>query len=126
MESVLEETKELATITGLDVKKTEILLQAIETVFQCSISEKYKIIFYLATTGLYSSEDIADIFEHSKIYINSDFNKNLGQYLKLYFELEDNQRVGITSLRRFLFRQGYIKSSGLEKKISQQLKLRDN
>lgn len=125
MDSVLEEAKELANLTGLDVKKTEILLQAIEAVFQCSLSEKYKIIFYLATTGLYSSEDIADIFDHSKIYINSDFNKNLGQYLKLYFELED-ERLGITSLRRFLFRQGYIKSSGLEKNISQKLKSRDN
>ncbi|MDJ0729850.1 MAG: hypothetical protein QNJ33_07640 [Crocosphaera sp.] len=122
MTSELEQAKELANINGIDVKKTEILLQAIEEVFHCSISKKYKIIFYLATTGFYSSEDIANIFNHSRKNINSDFNKNLGQYLKLYFELEDNERVGITSLRRIMFNKGYMESSGFEKRISQQLK----
>lgn len=126
MLSELKQAKKSASFYGLNVKKTEMLFQAIETVFQCSISEKYKIIFYLTTTGLFSAEDIAFVINHSPQNIHSDFNKNLGQYLKLYFELEDNQRVGITSLRRIMFRQGYMKSSDLEKDISEQLKLRED
>ncbi|MGK7879522.1 MAG: hypothetical protein AB4060_05410 [Crocosphaera sp.] len=110
----LEKAKKLAKFHCLDIAKTEALLQAIETVFQVSISEKYKIIFYLATTGTYSAEDIAKTFNHSPKNINSDFNKNLGQYLKLYFELEDNERVGITSLRRWMFKQGYFQDPVLE------------
>jgi len=35
----------------------------------------------------------------------ADFNKNLGSHLKDYLELDE--RVGITSLRRILFKKGY-------------------
>jgi len=37
--------------------------------------------------------------------LNADFNKNLGSHLKDYLELDE--RVGITSLRRILFKKGY-------------------
>jgi len=40
------------------------------------------------------------------IYLNADFNKNLGSHLKDYLELDE--RVGITSLRRVLFKKGYF------------------
>ncbi len=110
----LEKAKKLANFHSLDIEKTKVLLQAIEEVFQCSISEKYKTIFYLATTGIYSAEDIAKIANHSPKNIHADFNKNLGQYLRLYFEL-DNERVGITSLRRLMFKKGYFKDPVLEK-----------
>lgn len=111
----LEKAKKLANLHCLDIEKTKVLLQAIESVFQCSISEKYKTIFYLATTGIYSAEDIAKIANHSPKNIHGDFNKNLGQYLRLYFELEDKERVGITSLRRLMFKKGYFKDPVLEK-----------
>jgi hypothetical protein len=29
-------------------------------------------------------------------------------YLKLYLELDEDERVGITSLRRILFKRGYL------------------
>ncbi|CCI17448.1 conserved hypothetical protein [Microcystis aeruginosa PCC 9807] len=88
---------------GLDIPKLEALLKKIEP-----LSEKYKIIFYLAATGLYSADDLAEMFNHSSgRNLNSDFNKNLGSYLKLYLELDDSERVGITSLRRILFKKGY-------------------
>ncbi len=88
---------------GLDIPKLEALLAEIEP-----LSEKYKIIFYLAATGLFSADDLAEMFNHSSgKNLNADFNKNLGSYLKLYLDLDDSERVGITSLRRILFKKGY-------------------
>ena len=51
---------------------------------------------------------MAQIFKHGSKNLNADFNKNLGVYLKLYLELDDDERVGITSLRRILFKKGYF------------------
>jgi hypothetical protein len=89
---------------GLDIPKLEALLAEIEP-----LSEKYKIIFYRAATGLYSADDLAEKFNHSSgKNLNTDFNKNLGSYLKLSLELDDSDRLGITSLRRILFKKGYL------------------
>jgi hypothetical protein len=94
---------------GLDIPKLEALLEEIEqNIIQRFLSEKYKIIFYLAATGLYSADDLAEMFNHSSgKNLNADFNKNLGSHLKDYLELEDDERVGITSLRRVIFKKGY-------------------
>jgi hypothetical protein len=94
---------------GLDIRKLEALLEEIEqNIIQRFLSEKYKIIFYLAATGLFSADDLAEMFNHSSgKNLNSDFNKYLGANLKLYLELDDSERVGITSLRRILFKKGY-------------------
>jgi hypothetical protein len=93
----------------LDIPKLEALLEEIEqNIIQRFLSEKYKIIFYLAATGLYSADDLAEMFNHSSgKNLNADFNKNLGSHLKDYLELEDDERVGITSLRRVIFKKGY-------------------
>jgi hypothetical protein len=88
---------------GLDILKLEALLKEIEP-----LSDKYKEIFYRAATGLYSADDLAEMFNHSPKNLNSDFNKYLGANLKLYLELDDSERVGITSLRRILFKKGYL------------------
>ena len=73
------------------------------------LSDKYREMFYLAATGLYSADDLAKMFNHSSgKNLNADFNKNLGSYLKLYLDLDDSERVGITSLRRILFKKGYF------------------
>ena len=88
---------------GLDIPKLEALLKEIEP-----LSDKYKEIFYRAATGLYSADDLAEMFNHSSgKNLNSDFNKYLGANLKLYLELDDSDRLGITSLRRILFKKGY-------------------
>jgi hypothetical protein len=88
---------------GLDIPKLEALLKEIEP-----LSDKYKEIFYRAAAGLYSADDLAEMFNHSSgKNLNSDFNKYLGANLKLYLELDDSERVGITSLRRILFKKGY-------------------
>jgi hypothetical protein len=93
---------------GLDIRKLEALLEEIEqNIIQRFLSEKYKIIFYLAATGLYSADDLAEMFNHSQKNLNADFNKNLGSHLKDYLELDDSDRLGITSLRRILFKKGY-------------------
>ena len=89
---------------GLDILKLEALLKEIEP-----LSDKYKEIFYRAATGLYSADDLAEMFNHSSgKNLNSDFNRYLGAGLKLYLELDDSERVGITSLRRILFKKGYF------------------
>jgi len=89
---------------GLDIPKLEALLAEIEP-----LSEKYEILFYLAATGLYSADDLAEMFNHSSgKNLNADFNKNLGSHLKLYLDLDDSDRLGITSLRRILFKKGYL------------------
>lgn len=90
-----------ASSCGLDIPKLEALLQEIEP-----LSDKYKEIFYRAATGLYSADDMAKMFNHSQKNLNADFNKNLGSHLKDYLELDE--RVGITSLRRILFKKGYF------------------
>jgi hypothetical protein len=81
------------------------------------------VIFYLAATGLYSAEDLAEMFNHNSKNLNSDFNRNLGFYLRLGLELDDDERVGITSLRRVLLKKGYFvdmsDDSGLRKLFSQ-------
>ncbi|MFM6064311.1 MAG: hypothetical protein ACKPAE_18370, partial [Microcystis panniformis] len=87
---------------GLDIPKLEALLAKIEP-----LSEKYKIMFYLAATGLYSADN-AEMFNHSQKNLNADFNKNLGSHLRYYLELDDTGRLGITSLRRILFKKGYF------------------
>ncbi|MCA2552424.1 MAG: hypothetical protein IM466_01365 [Microcystis sp. M04BS1] len=86
---------------GLDIPKLEALLKEIEP-----LSQKYKIMFYLTATGLYSADDLAEMFNHSQKNLNADFNKNLGSDLKDYLELDE--RVGITSIRRVLFKKGYF------------------
>ena len=105
-DAVFDDAQKQASNSGLDIPKLEVLLQAIER--NRSLSEKYKAMFYLAATGLYSAEDLAEMFGHSSKNLNADFNKNLGVYLKLCLELDDDERVGITSLRRILFRKGYF------------------
>ena len=93
-----------ASNCGLDISKLRDLLKKIEP-----LSEKYKIIFYLAAAGLYSADDLAEKFNHSSgKNLNADFNKNLGSHLKLYLDLDDSDRLGITSLRRILFKKGYF------------------
>ncbi|UXE63961.1 MAG: hypothetical protein KA717_16285 [Woronichinia naegeliana WA131] len=105
----LSDVQKQARKCGLDTSMLEALLQAIEqNLIQRSLSNKYKAMFYLAATGLYSAEELAQIFKHSSKNMNADFNKNLGVYLKLYLELDEDERVGITSLRRILFRKGYF------------------
>ena len=114
--SNLADAKKRASNCGLDISRLEALLQAIERNLiqrslsdkQRSLSDKYKVMFYLAATGLYSADDLAEMFKHRHKNLNADFNKNLGVYLKLYLELDDDERVGITSLRRILFRKGYF------------------
>ena len=108
-DAVLDDAQKQASNFGLDIFKIEALLQAIEqNLIRRSLSDKYKAMFYLAATGLYSAEDLAEMFWHSSKNLNADFNKNLGVNLKLYLELDDDERVGITSLRRILFKKGYF------------------
>jgi hypothetical protein len=120
----LFDAKKQASNSGLNVLKLDALLQEIETnLIQRPLSEKYKVIFYLAATGLYSVEDLAEMFNHNSKNLNSDFNRNLGVYLRLGLELDDDERVGITSLRRVLLKKGYFvdmsDDSGLRKLFSQ-------
>ncbi|NCS24118.1 MAG: hypothetical protein GPI96_06210 [Microcystis aeruginosa BS13-02] len=96
------EAQKQARNCGLDIPKLEALLAEIEP-----LSDKYKEIFYRAATGLYSADDLAEMFNHSQKNLNADFNKNLGANLKLHLDLDDSERVGITSLRRILFKKGY-------------------
>ncbi|MEL4894199.1 hypothetical protein [Crocosphaera sp. Alani8] len=105
----IEFAKKQAWENELDIPKCEILLEKIRENFNVKIIEKYEIIFYLSLTGLYNAEDIAEIFGHSPKNINADFNKNLGHYIRSYLELEDTDRVGITSIRRILYKAGYFK-----------------
>jgi hypothetical protein len=105
----LSDAQKQASNCGLGISKLEVLLQAIEqNLIKRSLSNKYRTMFYLAATGFYSAEDIAEMFKHSHKNLNADFNKNLGVYLKLYLELDEDERVGITSLRRILFKRGYL------------------
>ncbi|WKX64467.1 hypothetical protein [Microcystis aeruginosa] len=96
------DAKKQARNCGLDIPKLEALLKEIEP-----LSEKYKIMFYLAATGLYSADDLAEKFNRSQKHLNTDFNHNIGDRLKLHWELEPIKRVRITSLRRILFKKGY-------------------
>jgi hypothetical protein len=107
---ITRNAKKQASNCGLNVSKLEVLLQTIEQnyLIRRSLSEKYKVMFYLAATGFYGAEDLAEMFRHSSKNLNADFNKNLGVYLKEALELDDDERVGITSLRRILFKKGYF------------------
>ena len=98
------DAKKQARNCGLDIPKLEALLAEIEP-----LSEKYTIIFYLAATGLFSADDLAEKFNHSSgKNLNGDFNKNLGDNLKPFLDLHESDRLGITSLRRILFNKGYL------------------
>lgn len=103
----LSDAERQARNCGLDIPKLEALLAKIEP-----LSEKYKIMALLAATGLYSADDLAEKFNHSSgKNLNTDFNHNIGDRLKLHWELERIKppvRVGITSLRRVLFKKGYF------------------
>ena len=99
----LSDAERQASNCGLYISKLEALLAEIEP-----LSEKYKIIFYLAATGLFCADDLAEMFNHSQKNLNTDFNKNLGAELKLSLDLDDSDRLGITSLRRILFKKGYL------------------
>ncbi|GBE73686.1 MAG: hypothetical protein DWQ53_02010 [Microcystis flos-aquae DF17] len=96
------DAKKQARNCGLDIPKLEALLAEIGP-----LSARYTIIFYLAATGLFSADDLAEMFNlSSSKNLNTDFNKNLGSHLKDYLELDE--RVGITSLRRVLFKKDYF------------------
>ena len=99
----LYDAQKQARNCGLDIPKLEALLAEIGL-----LSARYTIIFYLAATGLFSADDLAEMFNLSSgKNLNADFNKNLGSHLKLYLDLDDSDRLGITSLRRILFKKGY-------------------
>ncbi|MFM6787744.1 MAG: hypothetical protein ACKPJP_13630, partial [Microcystis panniformis] len=49
--------KKQAKKSGFDIPTLEALLEKIEP-----LSEKYKTIFYLAATGLFSADDLAEMF----------------------------------------------------------------
>jgi hypothetical protein len=117
---VQNQAQKQASNCGLDILRLEAVLKAIEEDYfiRRSLSKKYKAMFYLAATGLYSAEDLAEIFQHSSKNLNADFNKNLGVYLKLYFKLDDDERVGITSLRRILFKKGYLPEIDDDKSVN--------
>lgn len=104
-----ESAKEQAELHGVDVNECETLFNNVSSTYGITISDKYKLIFFLASSGCFSAPEIAKEFDQSPKNMNTDFNKNLGQHLKLYFDLEENERVGITSLRRLLFKKGYLK-----------------
>ncbi len=98
------DAQNLARDCGLDIAKLQALLAEIEF-----LSAKYKIIFYLAATGLFCADDLAEMFNHSSgKNLNVDFNKNLGDNLKPSLDLDESGRLGITSLRRILFKKGYF------------------
>ncbi|NET25030.1 MAG: pentapeptide repeat-containing protein [Okeania sp. SIO1I7] len=100
----IDEVKKLASHQNINVPEVDNLLDEVEEILKISISEKYKIMFYLAMVNLYEVEEIAKITRHSYKNIHSDFNKNLGQYLKEYFYPQSQPlRFGITSLRRTVF-----------------------
>jgi len=100
----LYDAQKQARNCGLDIPKLEALLAEIEP-----LSDKYKEIFYRAATGLYSADDLAEMFNHSSgKNLNADFNKNLGDNLKPSLDLDESGRLGITSLRRILFKKGYF------------------
>ncbi|NET25032.1 hypothetical protein [Okeania sp. SIO1I7] len=100
----IDEVKKLAIHQNVNVSEVDNLLDEIEENFKISISEKYKFMFYLAMINFLTPEEIAKITKHSYKNIYSDFNKNLGQYLKEYFYPQSQPlHFGITSLRRTLF-----------------------
>lgn len=116
----LESAKQKAELHGVDVNKCETLLNEVSSIYRITISDKYKLVFFLASSGCFSAPEIAEVKEiaQSPDNMNSEFNKNLGQYLKQYFDLEENERLGITSLRRFLFKEGYLKKLNKEPYLS--------
>ncbi|MCA2654077.1 hypothetical protein [Microcystis sp. M061S2] len=98
------DAKKQARNCGLDIPKLEALLAEIEP-----LSEKYTIIFYLAATGLFSADDLAEKFNHSSgNNLNGDFNRYIGDNLKPFLDLHESDRLGITSLRRILFKKDYF------------------
>ena len=107
-QSLLEQGKQEADHNRVNCTKSEEMFKEIQETYHFSISEKYKAIYYFAATGNYSAEELAEMFGHNSRNMNADFNKNLAIHLKSYFELDDDERVGITSLRRFLFKRGYL------------------
>jgi hypothetical protein len=71
----VSDAQKQASNCGLDMSKLEALLQAIEqNLIHRSLSEKYRGMLYLAATGLYSADDLAEMFKHSRRNLNSDFN----------------------------------------------------
>ena len=105
---LLTKAKKEAMFYGVKIARCEAMFREIEESYYFSISPKYQAIFYFAATANYSAEDLAQMFAHSRKNINSDFSKNLGEYLKSHFDLDDQERIGITSLRRFLFKKGFL------------------
>jgi uncharacterized lipoprotein YehR (DUF1307 family) len=102
------QAKSLAADNDVDVDKVDALLNSLQREYNISIPDEYIIIFYLALTGFYCAEELAQLFNQNGRSINSDFNRYLGQYLQDYLKLERNNRLGITSLRRTLYRKGYF------------------
>jgi hypothetical protein len=107
----LADAKQQASLYGLDVHKSEAMLQEVEK--GRHLSDKYRRAFYLATTGCYSADDLAEILGYKPKNFNSNFNKNLGDHIKTFFNLDDEARLGIASLRRFLFQKGYVNDNYL-------------
>lgn len=114
----LESAKQKAELHGVDVNKCETLLNEVSSIYRITISDKYQLVFFLASSGCFSAPEIAEKVNQTPKNMNSEFNKNLGQYLKLYFDLEEKDRLGITSLRRFLFKEGYLKKLNKEPYLS--------
>ena len=114
----LESAKQIAELHGVDVNKCETLLNEVSSIYRITISDKYQLVFFLASSGCFSAPEIAEKVNQTPKNMNSEFNKNLGQYLKLYFDLEEKDRLGITSLRRFLFKEGYLKKLNKEPYLS--------
>ena len=101
----IDEVKELAIHQNVNVPEVDNLLDEIETIFQVSISEKYKMMIYLALTGLFEIEDMAEITQHNPSHIRSAFSRQVSEHFKnYYFDPElDSKPFGIASFRKNLF-----------------------
>ena len=109
----LEWAKEKAKFHRVNIEKVDDLLRKIEEDEQYfnpnfSIYEKYEAMLFWGTTGLFEAEEIAEEFNHNPNNLHSDFNKNIGRYIKSQLELDDHVRVGITSIRRIFRAKGYL------------------
>ncbi|MEB3339992.1 hypothetical protein [Okeania sp.] len=81
--SYIDEVKKLASDRNINVLEVDNLLDAIEKIFKVSISEKYKMMIYLAIRSFFKIEDMGEITENNICYFQCYATK-LWSKVRLY------------------------------------------
>ena len=121
-QKTLSQAGSQAAQSGVDVAKLDEKLVYLKTKYNKSFSDINRTLLYLAASGVYNANDIIEMSgrkatEREVKNFNTQFNKCIGTHLRNILTVDEDDRLGFTSLRRILHKNGLMCNFNEEKNI---------